>query len=60
MKFAVKLDGFPNDPRPYIVRGNIYPQSIATYDTREAAQAMADKCPESYQARVVEWRQHVR
>lgn len=57
--YAVRLDklatgGIGKRP-PYIVRGNAYPQSIATYATREEAQAMADKCPDTYGARVVEW-----
>lgn len=49
-EWVVKLPGLGKDR--LLVRGNNYPQTVARFDTREAAQAIADKCPASFKADV--------
>jgi hypothetical protein len=51
-RFVVALPGI--GPQRFIVRGNAYPRTVARYDSRSEAQAMADKCPASYRAHVQE------
>ena len=48
-QFVVRLEGFGLDH--YITRGNL--GLTATYATREEAQELVDKCPNSYRAVVV-------